>query len=517
MSTVNILKTTLSSSAQDITGQLDYEILFNASEVQLDIGFVVILFIKASAEMTKGVPSLQQGSLQVTRSFNVRPGGNSRVVRSDAFTLSKASLFASGIDAASLFNNANAGLDLRLEVTPEPCASQASIADQRLPMTTQPTMALQFDGVNNYIESYCLFFPLETRSTVEMWVRGGPQDTCLFYATCQDRSRRQISAHLPWSDGNVYFDKGGDAAGNVDRISKKLESTSMADTWNHWAFVRDESVGRMAIYKNGVLWHEASGMSRGLGGCTYFMIGADGNGNARYKGAICEVRIWCSARTEAQIKDNMNRRIPGGDSMLIASYALDQATTTITDRSGDGRHGALRGSVVLVPGPPSLITTGSGSTASPPPVIDTTDDLKGTITARGENGSGEAKEKLFDNQKDSKWLDFSPQGSWVQYTYAAGIAGRLTGYTLTSANDAPERDPADWQLQGSNDGGATWVAVDTRTGVTFGERLQKQTFTVSGSPTYKAYRLNITKVSNPSSANCVQLAEIELLGQQVSA
>ena len=79
MSTVNILKTTLSSSAQDITGQLDYEILFNASEVQLDIGFVVILFIKASAEMTKGVPSLQQGRLQETRSFNVRPGGNSRV------------------------------------------------------------------------------------------------------------------------------------------------------------------------------------------------------------------------------------------------------------------------------------------------------------------------------------------------------------------------------------------------------------------------------------------------------
>ena len=149
--------------------------------------------------------------------------------------------------------------------------------------------------------------------------------------------------------------------------------------------------------------------------------------------------------------------------------------------------------------------------------VDTTDDLKGTITARGENGSGEGKEKLFDNQRDSKWLDMSPQGSWVQYTYAAGIAGRLTGYTLTSANDAPERDPADWQLQGSNDGGATWTTVDTRTGITFGERFQKLSFTVTGTPTYKAYRLNITKVSNPSSANSVQLAEIELLGQQVSA
>jgi hypothetical protein len=171
---------------------------------------------------------------------------------------------------------------------------------------------------------------------------------------------------------------------------------------------------------------------------------------------------------------------------------------------------------VLVPGPTALITAGTSPTASTPSV-DTTDDQKGTVTARGENGSGEAKERLFDNQRDSKWLDFSPQGSWVQYSYAPGIAGRLTGYTLTSAGDAPERDPADWQLQGSNDGGSSWVTVDTRTGVTFAERHQKQAFTVSGSPTYKAYRLNITKVLDASRANCVQLAEFELLGQQVSA
>jgi len=125
--------------------------------------------------------------------------------------------------------------------------------------------------------------------------------------------------------------------------------------------------------------------------------------------------------------------------------------------------------------------------------------------------------KAFDNDAGTKWLDFSPQGSWIQYAYAAGISGKLTAYTITSANDAAERDPADWDLLGSNDGGATWVTVDSRTGVTFSARFQKQTFALSGNPTYKAYRLNIKKVANPAGANSVQLAEIELLGTQVAA
>jgi hypothetical protein len=513
MSTVNILKTTVSNAGADIAVQLEYEILFNDSETRLDLGFVVVVILTPSTEMA----AFQQGGLQVTRTAIVRPGGHSRIARSEAFTAPKASLFASNIDAASLFDNTGAGLDVRVEVTPEPCASRTSVVNQRLPTSTQPTMALQFDGVDNYIESHSWTLPFGNAFTVEMWARGGPQEGSLFYVTTADRSMRKVSAHLPYSDGNVYFDKGGDAAGKIDRINKKLESTDTADTWNHWAFVREYATGRMSIYKNGALWHEvASGLIRATAGSQYLMIGAKADGTGRYRGAISEFRVWHTARTAAQIKDNMNRRIPAGDSGLSISYALDKDSTTITDRSGANCHGGLRGSPVLVPGPSALITAGTSPTASTPSV-DTTDDQKGTVTARGENGSGEAKERLFDNQRDSKWLDFSPQGSWVQYSYAPGIAGRLTGYTLTSAGDAPERDPADWQLQGSNDGGSSWVTVDTRTGVTFAERHQKQAFTVSGSPTYKAYRLNITKVLDASRANCVQLAEFELLGQQVSA
>jgi flagellin len=149
-------------------------------------------------------------------------------------------------------------------------------------------------------------------------------------------------------------------------------------------------------------------------------------------------------------------------------------------------------------------------------VIDTTDDRQGSISAHGENGD-ECKENLFDNSSDSKWLDLSPQGSWIQYSYAPGICGQLTAYTLTSANDCPERDPSDWQLLGSNDDGASWETVDTQAGVTFNERFQRRCFVLSSKPRYKAYRLNITQVADPSCANSVQLADMELLGQQVQA
>lgn len=174
-----------------------------------------------------------------------------------------------------------------------------------------------------------------------------------------------------------------------------------------------------------------------------------------------------------------------------------------------------------VPAPTVVIT------APPPqpalPVIDTTDDLKGTITAYGENGAAEGKEKVFDNQTGSKWLCLLPYTTptlgldvWIQYTYAPGSAGRLVAYTLTSANDVPDRDPYQWELLGSNDGGQNWVMVDYRKDVPFSARLQTLTFPVSGSPTYKAYRLNISQIRNRSAANCVQLGGMELLGQLVA-
>lgn len=149
---------------------------------------------------------------------------------------------------------------------------------------------------------------------------------------------------------------------------------------------------------------------------------------------------------------------------------------------------------------------------------DTTDDHTGTITAQGENIiGGEVAANAFDENTATKWLDFATnypatRASWIQYRYAGVAQCVVTQYTLTSANDAPERDPKNWRLQGSNDGGTNWFTLDTRVGETFANRFQTRSFTATNTSAYNLYRLQIDSVNEPTTAVAMQLAELEFLG-----
>ena len=92
------------------------------------------------------------------------------------------------------------------------------------------------------------------------------------------------------------------------------------------------------------------------------------------------------------------------------------------------------------------------------------------------------------------------------------VAKVVQQYALTSANDFPQRDPRDWKLLGSNDGGKTWTTLDTRKGEVFQERHQRRVFKMNNHAAFKTYRLQIDRVLDPAAANSVQLAEIELMG-----
>src|SRR3974390_1257374 len=88
---------------------------------------------------------------------------------------------------------------------------------------------------------------------------------------------------------------------------------------------------------------------------------------------------------------------------------------------------------------------------------------------------------------------------------------KLTGYALTSANDFPTRDPRDWQLLGSNDGGETWVTLDEQRNQIFTRRFERKEFTLKSPVSYARYKLQITSVADPQKARSVQLAELEPL------
>jgi hypothetical protein len=144
--------------------------------------------------------------------------------------------------------------------------------------------------------------------------------------------------------------------------------------------------------------------------------------------------------------------------------------------------------------------TGPKPTGIPGNVTDTAV----AVTASAENtDGGEVKENLVDGSPNTKWLAFESTG-WVAVELAQPVA--VVKYALTSANDAPGRDPQDWTLEGSQDG-QSWTVLDTQTGQSFDERFQTKEYSFSNGTAYRHYRLNITRNHGE---NILQLAELQL-------
>ncbi|MEV0620177.1 GH92 family glycosyl hydrolase [Nonomuraea sp. NPDC050404] len=117
--------------------------------------------------------------------------------------------------------------------------------------------------------------------------------------------------------------------------------------------------------------------------------------------------------------------------------------------------------------------------------------------------AGEVKENLADTDASTKWLVFAATG-WASYQLSEPVA--VVHYALTSADNPPERDPRDWELQGSQDG-QSWTTLDTRTGETFTARMQRKEYRFANPTAYAHYRLNITRIGGGST---LQLAGWEL-------
>lgn len=113
--------------------------------------------------------------------------------------------------------------------------------------------------------------------------------------------------------------------------------------------------------------------------------------------------------------------------------------------------------------------------------------------SRDNNGgpeAGEGSPKIVDNNINSKFLQSNFSGDlWMRLEFPEPVV--IGAYTMTSANDAPDRDPKNWTLQGSHNG-INWTNLDTRTDESFPQRFQTKRYDFNNSTEYKYYRLNIT-------------------------
>lgn len=122
--------------------------------------------------------------------------------------------------------------------------------------------------------------------------------------------------------------------------------------------------------------------------------------------------------------------------------------------------------------------------------------------------AGEEVDKAFDGDVGSKWLTFH-NAAWIQVKVPAD-APAVHRYTISSANDDPNRDPVDWVVEGSNDG-INFTPLDTRTGQQFSGRFTTNTYTLSTPANYLYYRLRITKNKGDYRT---QLSEWDLLSAE---
>jgi len=131
---------------------------------------------------------------------------------------------------------------------------------------------------------------------------------------------------------------------------------------------------------------------------------------------------------------------------------------------------------------------------------------EGKISASGENLPEEGKDKCFDGSPATKWLVFAPSG-WIQYRLPGGTGYTIDKYRITSANDAPGRDPREWTLSGSNDG-VTYIPLDRRANQVFLDRFQTNSYSFANKQPYSFYRFDF---SANQGAGELQIAEIELI------
>ncbi|TWT85891.1 Soluble aldose sugar dehydrogenase YliI precursor [Posidoniimonas polymericola] len=152
-------------------------------------------------------------------------------------------------------------------------------------------------------------------------------------------------------------------------------------------------------------------------------------------------------------------------------------------------------------------------------------DIASTFTS--DSAPGEEVDKAIDGDAGTKYINHGRERSGFIITPEVG-ATTISGFRMTTANDAPERDPSAWALYGTNEAiqsvdggfgdGENWTLIDS------GEiNLPLERFTQGGDVAvdntlgaFTSYRMVITEVRDVNAANSMQFSEVEFFGGETA-
>ncbi|HEY0550364.1 MAG TPA: hypothetical protein VGF13_12245, partial [Verrucomicrobiae bacterium] len=125
--------------------------------------------------------------------------------------------------------------------------------------------------------------------------------------------------------------------------------------------------------------------------------------------------------------------------------------------------------------------------------------------------AGQTPPSAIDNTAVTKYLNFDKLNTGLSIAPSGNRVVRAL--SLISADDAPERDPSSFVIEGSDDG-VNFTHITSNAVPPFPTRHYIQSFPFENTNDYNVYRVRFPTVSNPAAANSMQIAEVELLSCQ---
>jgi hypothetical protein len=165
---------------------------------------------------------------------------------------------------------------------------------------------LSFNGSNQYgALASPSTLPTGSQVTLCVWAYGVTlKQSNLFWAN-QSNGGRTINTHVPWSDGNVYWDCGGTSEANFDRIYINQNPAYLG--WHYWVFTKNASTGTMAMYRDNTSIQTGTGLTLTIPTSTAANIGRESMTAVNYyQGYIAQIQIYNRVLNSTELTQNYN-------------------------------------------------------------------------------------------------------------------------------------------------------------------------------------------------------------------
>jgi signal transduction histidine kinase/CheY-like chemotaxis protein/ligand-binding sensor domain-containing protein len=189
-----------------------------------------------------------------------------------------------------------------------------------------PNHALELNGTDAALELPPELLAGVDEITVEGWVRWNQfaNATRFFdFGTME----RQLNISSGFNNGDLYLV----VQGSPKMSEMHAPGAVQINEWCHVAAVAGRN--GMGLYRNGSLLASTNytGPFFGTEGAMHAFLGRSEYGQW-LRGALDEVRVWKSARTETEIRETMSRRLTGKEANLVASWDFEQTRTSREER-----------------------------------------------------------------------------------------------------------------------------------------------------------------------------------------